>query len=234
MAAATPPTTYGSGWVKIDDIQNTMCKWKEPFDQLCGKASSRVLCAALSNYKTFFQDARASAQRCEEQLTGLMHNPQSTYRSPDPRVGWKTFNENTAQALLSEKVLRKSLSHLGGRAMTHQEINKMASSHQLSQVYVELRKVPCKGEHTIFFRVTIDMGNKLYAFWHRETFPDFHKKFTRDWTVEHQGDLVEALLGIAWIAEATMSASLQPWIHMSVQMQQDIENTARVRSKDKS
>ena len=39
MAAATPPTTYGSGWVKIDDIQKAMRKCKEPFDQLCGKVS---------------------------------------------------------------------------------------------------------------------------------------------------------------------------------------------------
>ena len=75
----------GSGWIRLEDLKEVVCKHQEPFVQVCGKASSCVLCAAFANFKTFFQEARASALKCEQSILGFLSDPQSKYRNPDLR-----------------------------------------------------------------------------------------------------------------------------------------------------
>ena len=82
-------------------------------------------------------------------------------------------------------------------------------------------------------RVTKDMGSKLYAQWHIQMFPDFHKRHTSHMNVDNIGSAVQAAMGIAWIVQYTEIEPIMKCLFLSQDMQTSLNTYVAACASEK-
>jgi len=220
-------------WHSIEDLKRYCCIMPQPGHPpqsvgRCNEESECIACAALAQFSTSDDQAYSVAEEMKIMLQGSVDDPQSPLKEIEEGTEWHDFYLKAMMFLSNNKYARKVLCYLGHRALPLPEIAALACQKGLLCVWVEIRLF----RNQYMVRVTKAMSSKLYAQWHIQMFPDFHKRHTSHMNADNIGSAVQAAMGIAWVVQYTGIEQIMKWVFLSQEMQTSLDTYAAACTRE--